>query len=81
VTAPYPDVVFPFTFSFDHFLAGAGTTTLPIRILSSLRFGVSPAINATAAMILARTLGAVVHAYVILRRTGSGRPSAVVPGV
>jgi len=75
-----------FTFSFDDFLtsffvAGAGTTTLPIRIFSSLRFGVSPAINATAAMILALTLGAVVLAYLILRRTGGGRPSAVVPGV
>lgn len=75
-----------FTFSFDDFLtsffvAGAGTTTLPIRIFSSLRFGVSPAINATAAMILGLTLGAVVLAYLILRRTGGGRPSAVVPGV
>ena len=50
-----------FTFSFDDFItsffvSGAGTTTLPLRIFSSLRFGVSPAINATAAMILALTL-------------------------
>jgi spermidine/putrescine transport system permease protein len=75
-----------FTFSFDDFVtsffvAGAGTTTLPIRIFSSLRFGVSPAINATAAMILGLTLAAVVLAYVILRRTGGGRPGTVVPGV
>jgi ABC-type spermidine/putrescine transport system permease subunit II len=75
-----------FTFSFDDFVtsffvAGAGTTTLPLRIFASLRFGVSPAINAMAAMILALTLTAVVVAYAVLRRTGGGRTGAVVPGV
>jgi ABC-type spermidine/putrescine transport system permease subunit II len=75
-----------FTFSFDDFLtsffvAGAGTTTLPLYIFASLRFGVTPAINAVAAMILALTLTAVVVAYTILRRTGGGRSGAVVPGV
>jgi len=75
-----------FTFSFDDFItsffvAGAGTTTLPIRIFSSLRFGVSPAINAMAAMILFLTLTAVAVAYVILRRTSGGRGGTVVPGV
>jgi ABC-type spermidine/putrescine transport system permease subunit II len=64
-----------FTFSFDDFItsffvSGAGTTTLPLRIFSSLRFGVSPIINATAVMILGLTLFAVVIAYVVLRRTG-----------
>jgi spermidine/putrescine transport system permease protein len=75
-----------FTFSFDDFItsffvAGAGTTTLPLRIFSSLRFGVSPAINATAAMILALTLVAIVVAYLVLRRTGQERRNAVIPGV
>jgi ABC-type spermidine/putrescine transport system permease subunit II len=75
-----------FTFSFDDFVtsffvAGVGTTTLPIAIFSSLRFGVSPAINAMAAMILALTLTAVVVAYAVLRRTGGGRSGAVVPGL
>jgi ABC-type spermidine/putrescine transport system permease subunit II len=75
-----------FTFSFDDFVtsffvAGAGTTTLPLYIFASLRFGVTPAINAVAAMILALTLTAVVVAYTILRRTGGGRSGAVVPGV
>jgi spermidine/putrescine transport system permease protein len=75
-----------FTFSFDDFItsffvAGAGTTTLPLRIFSSLRFGVSPAINATAAMILALTLVAIVAAYLVLRRTGQERRAAVLPGV
>ena len=76
-----------FTFSFDDFItsffvAGAGTTTLPLRIFSSLRFGVSPVVNATAVMILALTLAAIVTAYVVLRRTEQGRrESAAVPGL
>jgi ABC-type spermidine/putrescine transport system permease subunit II len=72
-----------FTFSFDDFVtsffvSGAGTTTLPLRIFSSLRFGVSPVVNATAVMILAFTLTAVIVAYVVLRRTGGERE--VIPG-
>jgi spermidine/putrescine transport system permease protein len=72
-----------FTFSFDdfitsYFVSGAGTTTLPLRIFSSLRFGVSPAINATAAMILGLTLLAIVVAYIVLRRSDDGRRSTVI---
>jgi ABC-type spermidine/putrescine transport system permease subunit II len=75
-----------FTFSFDDFVtsffvAGAGTTTLPLRIFASLRFGVSPAINATAAMILGFTLVAIVVAYLVLRRSGETEQGAGVPGV
>jgi ABC-type spermidine/putrescine transport system permease subunit II len=74
-----------FTFSFDDFItsffvSGAGSPTLPLRIFSSLRFGISPIINATAAMILVLTLLSIVVAYVVLRRTDAraGRRSAVV---
>jgi spermidine/putrescine transport system permease protein len=77
-----------FTFSFDDFItsffvSGAGTTTLPLRIFSSLRFGISPIVNATAVMILALTLAAVVIAYLVLRRTAqTGRTGATaLPGV
>jgi spermidine/putrescine transport system permease protein len=76
-----------FTFSFDDFItsffvADAGTTTLPLRIFSSLRFGISPLINATAVMILGLTLIAIVIAYLVLRRTEAiRRQAAVVPGV
>lgn len=71
-----------FTFSFDDFItsffvAGAGTTTLPLRIFASLRFGVSPIVNATAVMILALTLAAIVFAYLVLRRTEQGQQEAV----
>ncbi len=71
-----------FTFSFDDFItsffvSGAGTTTLPLRIFASLRFGVSPIVNATATMMLGLTLAAIVLAYLVLRRTAQTRgPSA-----
>ena len=74
-----------FTFSFDDFItsffvSGAGSPTLPLRIFSSLRFGISPIINATAVMILALTLLSIVVAYVVLRRSDAraGRRAAVV---
>ena len=74
-----------FTFSFDDFytsffVSGAGTTTLPLFIFSSLRFGVSPVVNATAALVLALTLAAAVVAYVVLRRSAE-RTTGSVPGL
>ena len=71
-----------FTFSFDDFLtsffvSGAGSPTLPLRIFSSLRFGISPVINATAVMILTLTLFAVVVAYIVLRRSGGQRSGSI----
>jgi spermidine/putrescine transport system permease protein/putrescine transport system permease protein len=50
-----------FTFSFDDviissFTSGAGNQTWPLRVLSALRFGLSPEINATATMMLGVTL-------------------------
>jgi ABC-type spermidine/putrescine transport system permease subunit II len=75
-----------FTFSFDDFytsffVSGAGTTTLPLYIFSSLRFGVSPVVNATAAIMLGLTLVAVILAYAVLRRSGAGRGESAVPGL
>jgi spermidine/putrescine transport system permease protein len=76
-----------FTFSFDDFItsffvSGAGTTTLPLRFFSSLRFGVSPVVNATAVMILALTLISIVLAYLVLRRSEQARRGATtVPGL
>jgi ABC-type spermidine/putrescine transport system permease subunit II len=72
-----------FTFSFDDFytsffVSGAGTTTLPLYVFSSLRFGVSPIVNAIAALVLALTIGAIVLAYLVLRRSG-GRQAGLLP--
>ena len=75
-----------FTFSFDDFytsffVAGVDSETLPIYIFSQLRFGVSPEVNATAAMILGLTLVAIVVAYLVLRRTSQERETTAIPGV
>ena len=75
-----------FTFSFDDFVTsffvtGVGSETLPIYIWGQLRFGVTPAINATAAMMLAVTLLAIVVAYLVLRRSGEDRDAGPLPGV
>ena len=57
-----------FTLSFDDFLltfftAGVGSDTLPVRIYSMLRFGVTPEINAISSAMLFLTLGAVVLVF------------------
>lgn len=74
-----------FTFSFDdivisNFTSGAGNQTWPLRILTELRFGLSPAVNATATMMLAITmiglgLGAAV-VYRAARREGGSASTA-----
>jgi ABC-type spermidine/putrescine transport system permease subunit II len=62
-----------FTFSFDdvvisNFTAGAGNDTWPLRILSGIRFGLRPDLNAAATMMLAVTLVGLGAAALILRR-------------
>lgn len=66
-----------FTFSFDNvvvssFTSGAGNTTWPLYVFSSLRFGITPELNATAAVMMLVTficLGLVA----LVQRAGSGR--------
>jgi ABC-type spermidine/putrescine transport system permease subunit II len=64
-----------FTFSFDDvvlstFVSSPGSTTLPIRVFSELRFGLTPKANVVATSMLAITLTAIVTAQVLLRRAG-----------
>jgi spermidine/putrescine transport system permease protein len=79
VTLPqlYPAVfasfLLSFTFSFDDvvlssFVSGPGSTTLPVEIFSSLRFGLTPKINVVALVTLTITLTAIVIAQILLRR-------------
>src|SRR5882672_9696146 len=81
VTIPllYPAILagglLAFTFSFDDFVltffvAGAGSTTLPLLIFSMLRFGVSPVVNAIATVMLVVTLTCIFGASTIVRRHG-----------
>lgn len=70
-----------FVLSFDDFVtsffvSGVGTPTLPVRIYSMLRFGVSPAVNAigTFMIVIAMTLG--LAALAVLRSRNS-RPASI----
>lgn len=62
-----------FTFSFDDYVLPAftnGTTnTWPIVLYSAVRFGLTPAVNALATIMLGITLAAVVVTAVMLRRS------------
>lgn len=51
------------------FVAGPGATTLPMIIFSSLRFGISPEINALAAILMAvLSLGVIIAVFVVRKR-------------
>jgi spermidine/putrescine transport system permease protein len=63
-----------FTFSFDDvvlstFVSAPGSTTLPVRVFSELRFGLSPKANVVSTTMLGITLTAIVTAQVLLRRS------------
>lgn len=83
VTIPllYPAILagalLAFTFSFDDFVltffvSGASSTTLPLRIFSMLRFGVSPVVNAIATVMLVVTLTCIFTASLVVRRHARG---------
>ncbi len=67
-----------FTLSVDDFLiayftAGSGASTLPIRIYSMIRRGVTPEVNALATLLLVFSLLSITFAILLLRR-GSSNP-------
>ena len=62
-----------FTFSFDDYVlsafnAGGATQTWPMVVFAAIRFGVTPAINALATMMLGVTLVLIVATGLVLRR-------------
>ncbi len=64
-----------FTLSFDDFLitffvSGVGVDTLPLRVYSMIRFGVSPELNALSTLMLGVT---VLLAGMGFRKTGAPR--------
>jgi ABC-type spermidine/putrescine transport system permease subunit II len=75
-----------FTFSFDDYIVPAftnGTTnTWPIVLFSAVRFGLTPAVNALATIMLAVTVLAVMITAIMLRRSrvqaGAGQEQAPV---
>jgi ABC-type spermidine/putrescine transport system permease subunit II len=78
-----------FTFSFDDYVLPAftnGTTnTWPIVLYSAVRFGLTPAVNALATIMLGITLAAVIITALMLRRSrvrvGPGQEAARLPGL
>jgi ABC-type spermidine/putrescine transport system permease subunit II len=81
-----------FTFSFDDYVLPAftnGTTnTWPIVLYSAVRFGLTPAVNALATIMLGVTLAAVIVTAVMLRRSrrrvtagqrGTAQPALPLP--
>ena len=79
-----------FTFSFDdyvitYFVSGAGTTTLPLYVFSTIRKGVTPATNAVAAVMLLITLTVLVVGQFLVwrnaRRSGQRGAQASVAGM
>ena len=71
-----------FTFSFDDvvlstFVSAPGSTTLPLRVFSELRFGLTPKANVVAATMLAITLTAIVTAQLLIRRDRVSEPETV----
>ena len=70
-----------FTFSFDDYVLPAftnGTTnTWPIVLYSAVRFGITPAVNALATMMLLLTVGVIALTVVILRRSRGGSTDGV----
>jgi spermidine/putrescine transport system permease protein/putrescine transport system permease protein len=74
-----------FTFSFDdvvvsQFTSGGGNDTWPLIILSSLRFGLRPDLNAMATMMLGVTLLVLALGFLLLRRftRAQGEAASVV---
>lgn len=67
-----------FTFSMDDvvlstFLSGVGSTTLPMRVFSMIRFGVTPVVNAVSTMMLGLTLAAILVSQALIRRGNRAR--------
>lgn len=60
-------------FIITQFTAGVGATTLPLRIYSMVKFGVSPEINALSTLMLGFTIAVALLAELGIRRPGQPR--------
>jgi spermidine/putrescine transport system permease protein len=71
-----------FTFSLDDFVitfftAGVGSTTLPLRIYSMVKLGITPEINAVSSLLLLASM-TLVLASIFVQRKGGGSPAEIV---
>jgi ABC-type spermidine/putrescine transport system permease subunit II len=72
-----------FTFSFDDYVLPAFTNgtvnTWPIVVYSAVRFGVTPAVNALATMMLVVTVTMILATGLVLRRSGANDLTGAPP--
>lgn len=67
-------LIFPWSFDdfvITYFVAGVGTTTLPIYIFSMIRYGVTPEVNAIATLVITGTLIVLLIAALLQRKGGT----------
>ena len=68
-------------FVVTYFTAGPGATTLSLRIFSTLRFGLTPEVNAVSALLLTNSMVLLLLAIALGRRAvESERPLAGIEG-
>jgi spermidine/putrescine transport system permease protein len=58
-------------FVITFFTCGPGSTTLPIKIFSMVRFSVTPEVNAASTVLIVMTLALAVGAMILQSRKGS----------
>ena len=67
-------LIFPWSFDdfvITYFVAGVGSTTLPIYVFSQLRFGATPVINTIGTLFVTVTLLGILLVYLIQRKTNT----------
>lgn len=65
-------LIFPWSFDdfvITYFVAGVGSTTLPIYVFSQLRFGSTPVINTIGTLFVAVTMAGVLLVYLMQKKT------------
>ena len=64
-------LIFPWSFDdfvVTYFVAGIGSTTLPIYVFSQLRFGATPVINTIGTLFVVLTMAALALMYFVLKK-------------
>ena len=67
-------LIFPWSFDdfvITYFVAGIGSTTLPIYVFSQLRFGATPVLNTIGTLFVALTMAALVIMHFLQKKSES----------
>ncbi len=68
-------LIFPWSFDdfvITYFVAGVGSTTLPIYVFSQLRFGATPVINTIGTLFVSVTMLGLLLVYLMQKKTKTG---------